>query len=279
MKYALIFFILCSVTAGAQDLLTFNQKLIDCEDKWIALPMNKDTTYTFGFVYIDKVAGLTLDVAGNFKIVAGGNYKANKITNSAVKHRIPPTNISVAVIPSTKLVQLQVQAIPDWLATYKNVSEDVTYYFNQGFMYNQWNEAKKALTYLEKAKKINPNYNGLAFEFAFAYNVLKDYEKAIEVLKLALKSNPSDCLLYKELVYAQLENKLTDAEATFKDADGKCLSKEYKGEMAHNIAYRYYLLKNKTRFNYWAEEVSKNTNPSDVYAKKLKLMQAEIDKL
>ena len=31
-------------------------------------------------------------------------------------------------------------------------------------MYNGWNECEKALTFLEKADKIDPNYNGLQTE-------------------------------------------------------------------------------------------------------------------
>jgi len=270
---------LWSIGSKAQTELKFDHTLIDCEDKWIAFPMNKDSTYNFGFVYLDNMAGLTLNVEGTFKIDNKGKYEAKKIVNSSVKHRIPPTRILAALIPSSKFNELQIKEIPDWLHFYKTNDTDVNRIFRLGFVYNQWNQADKALVYLEKVKAVNPKYNGLIFEFAFAYNVLKQYDNASRVLKQAIVENPKDCLLYKELVYAQLNVKLTDAEETYKDADKNCSVNSYKSEMAHNIAYHYYLLKNKQKFNYWAEEVTKNSKPGDEFAQKLKLMQVEMDKL
>jgi tetratricopeptide (TPR) repeat protein len=279
MKYILTLLLLWSIGSKAQTELKFDRTLIDCEDKWVAFPMNKDSTYNFGFIYLDNMAGLTLNIEGTFKIDAKGNYDAKKITNSMIKHRIPPTRVLAALIPSTKFSELQIQETPDWLKGYKTNNTDVDRLFRLGFVYNQWNMAEKALVNLEKVKAINPKYNGLIFEFAFAYNVLKQYDKAAVVLKQAITENPKDCLLYKELVYAQLNVKLTDAEETYKDADKNCSDNSFKSEMAHNIAYHYYLLKNKQKFNYWAAEVTKNSKPEDQFAQKLKLMQAEMDKL
>ncbi|WP_316845335.1 hypothetical protein [Pedobacter psychrodurus] len=279
MKYILTLLLLWSIGSKAQTELKFDHALIDCEDKWVAFPMNKDSTYNFGFIYLDKMAGLTLNVEGTFKIDAKGNYEAKKIINSSVKHRIPPTKVLAALIPLTKFSELQIKEIPDWLHFYKTSDTDVNRIFRLGFVYNQWDLAEKALINLEKVKAINPKYNGLSFEFAFAYNVLKQYDKAAKVLKEAIVENPKDCLLYKELVYAQLNVKLTDAEETYRDADKNCSDNAYKSEMAHNIAYHYYLLKNKQKFNYWGEEVTKYSKPEDQFSQKLKLMRAEMDKL
>ncbi|WP_293311196.1 tetratricopeptide repeat protein [Pedobacter sp. UBA5917] len=279
MKYILTLLLLWSIGSKAQTELQFNHSLINCEDKWVAFPMNNDGTYNFGFIYLDNEAGLTLNVEGTFKIDEKGQFVADKIRNSMVKHRIPPTKVLAALIPSSKFSELQIQETPDWLKAYKTNENDVNRLFRLGFVYNQWDLADKALVYLEKVKTINPKYNGLIFEFAFAYNVLKQYDKAVVLLKQAIIEHPEDCLLHRELVYAQLNIKLTDAEETYKNAAKWCFESYSKSEMAHNIAYHYYLLKNKQKFNYWADEVAMNSKPEDQYAQKIKLMKAEMDKL
>lgn len=279
MKYIFMFLLLWSIGSKAQTELQFNQSLINCEDKWVTFPMNKDSTYNFGFIYLDNQAGLTLNVEGTFKIDENGKYIARKINNSMVKHRIPPTKVLVAHIPASKFADLQIQNTPDWLKGYKTDENDVHRLFRLGFVYNQWDLADRALVYLEKVKAIDPKYNGLILEFAFAYNVLKQYDKAVFLLKQAIIGNPKDCLLHRELVYAQLNIKLTDAEETYKNADKDCSDSTSKSEMAYNIACHYYLLKNKQKFNYWADEIKKYSKTGDQFAKKLTLMQAEMDKL
>ncbi|MET4080531.1 hypothetical protein ABIB40_000475 [Pedobacter sp. UYP30] len=73
MKNLLCALLLLTSAAKAQNTLTFNVLPINCEDKCVVYPMAKDSTYIFGFVYLDAVAGLTLNYEGKLEIDNEGN--------------------------------------------------------------------------------------------------------------------------------------------------------------------------------------------------------------
>ena len=64
----------------------------------------------------------------------------------------------VAFIPENKFQELKISAIPDWLKYYKSDTNSIERLYRWGYMYNGWDECAKALTYLEKAEKINPKF-------------------------------------------------------------------------------------------------------------------------
>lgn len=68
MKYFQFLLALISIGINAQNALKFDKSNIQCEDKWVAYQMNKDSIYNFGFIYVDNQAGLTLNYEGDFKI-------------------------------------------------------------------------------------------------------------------------------------------------------------------------------------------------------------------
>ncbi len=276
MKTLFLFFAFCAITATAQTNLEFNKRYIDCENRWVALPMSNDNTYVFGFVYIDEEAGLTLNYEGSFKIIQG-IFIPTRLDSTSIKYRIEPSNGKVSIIPESKFNELKIPIVPDWLKYYKADTSSAKHFYKLGFIYNLWDECSIALTYLEKAKSIDPEYKALAFEFAYAYNALKQYDKAKIVLESALLSNPDNCYLYKELSFAQLKSgELDKASETCKTGIKKCSDKTLKCEIAFNLAGQYYMNKDLDNFHIWAKETLKWATRGDKYDVNIKNMKKEL---
>jgi hypothetical protein len=74
MNFKKLFYLLLLISLNlfSQNQLKFDKRNVQCEDKWVAFQMNKDSTYTFGFIYIDSQAGLTFNSEGQFKIEKNG---------------------------------------------------------------------------------------------------------------------------------------------------------------------------------------------------------------
>ena len=266
MKYLLLFVLLISTgtkktfAQSQQADLTFNKKLIESLDKWVALPMSKDSTYTYGFIYLDDVAGLTFHNEGTFKIIDHKLINVNKRSMmQRLIERISPSNLKVAVIPNGKFKELEILKSPDWLKNYYSQGPNsLSHLFRLGNTYNHWSDPASALPYLEAVKKINPNYKGLAYEFAYSYNALKQYDKALEILADAIKINPKDCDLYKEVMYAQMNLKEIDrAMETVKTALTVCNDKASREPMLRDLVYYYFNKKDKEQFKIWAEKAKK----------------------
>jgi tetratricopeptide (TPR) repeat protein len=258
MKYLFIFFTLAAANLNAQTVLKFDKRFVQSEDKWVAFEKDKDSMYTYGFIYIDAEAGLTLNYQGHFTISPAGNFIPKKLDSTNVKIRLKPNKVLVAIIPENKFAELQIEAIPDWLKYYKTDTASVERLYKWGFMYNDWGECAKALTYLERGQKLNAKFKGLAVELAFSYNCLNLPDKAIAVLKNALETNSTDAYLNKELIYAQLKlGQLDVAAESCKRAIAVCTDKTYHGENCYNLLYHFYEKKDKTNFLLWLEETKK----------------------
>lgn len=243
----------------AQHDLNFNKRFVQCEDKWVAFKMSEDSTYQFGFIYIDEQAGLTYNMEGSFKINSEDVFIPQKMDSINVKVRLEPNRVKVAIIPENRYKELMITETPDWLKYYKQTEDTVGRMVRWGFFYNAWDECEKALTYLEKAYQIDPHHSGLEFELSYAYNALEQFDKAILILNEAIKNNPKECLFYKELSYAQCHTgKLNDASITSEKALSVCTEKELKAEISYNLAYQYYLKKDKANFKKWAKIAKKN---------------------
>jgi hypothetical protein len=72
MKCALSFFLLITLSTAGQNPLGFNKRFVESEDKWVAFEMDKDSAYSYGFIYIDPQAGLTFNSEGSFTISSSG---------------------------------------------------------------------------------------------------------------------------------------------------------------------------------------------------------------
>jgi len=244
---------LTAICCVAQDKLNFNSKFIQSDDKWVAFPADSLGSYSFGFIYLDTEAGLTFDFAGSFKIDNGGKFIVKKKGNeSSMKYRLEPNNTLVAIIPESHFTELQVSKFPDWLKIYKENENSINRLYRWGFTYNAWGECTKALEFLKKAEKINPDYKGLRVEIAFSYNCLNQYQNAIDILKTAIKLEPNNAYNYKELLYSQIHNKqLDDAIATYDKIEKEVTDKTYNAENAFNILGEYYRQKKIDKFNQW----------------------------
>ena len=279
MKYLFILITLFTSTLQAQNILKFDKRFVESEDKWVAFQKGKDSTFVYGFIYIDSQAGLTLNYEGNFTISAAGTFIPKKIDSANFKVRLQPNNVRVAFIPENKFAELQIPVIPEWLKYYKTDTASVERLYRWGFTYNGWNECAKALTYLEKADKINPNFKGLSVELAFSYNCLNQYDKAILVLQNALLTNPTDAYINKELIYAQLKSgQLDKAAESCKKALAVCTDNSYNAENCYNLLHTYYEKKDKTNFNFWLAETKKWTASNADMTHSIKTMEDELSK-
>jgi len=237
----------------AQDKLNFNAKYTQSEDKWVAFKPDSIGSYNFGFIYIDSQAGLTFDYTGSFKINDNGKFLLKKKeTEGSVKYRLEPNNTLVAFIPESHFAELEISKFPEWLKYYKEDENTIERLYKWGYMYNGWGECARALDFLEKAKKINPDYKGLRVELGFSYNCLEQFQNAIDILKVAVKLEPNDAYVYKELLYSQIHNnQLDDAIALYNKIVKEVTDKTYNSENAYNILGAYFRQKNLEKFTEW----------------------------
>lgn len=258
MKYILIFLTLSSLNTFAQSNLIFNKRFVECEDKWVAFSINKDSSYTFGFIYIDAQAGLTFNREGNFKFNKDKIINVEKLKEANIKIRLEPNNVKVAIIPSMMFENLDIKQYPDWLKYYKTDTTTAKHFYNWGFMYNGWNECEKALTFLERAKSIDPNYKGLNVELAFSYNCLAQFDNAEKILQAEIVSNPTDAYVNKEYIYTLIQNKKIDlACSQFYKSTNITNDNQYNAENCFNILGYFYKSKDKDNFKKWYSELAK----------------------
>lgn len=279
MRYFLIFIFFIATNLKAQTLLNFDKRFVESEDEWVAFSPDKDSSYAYGFIYIDEQAGLTLNYEGTFKITPTGQFIPKKLNSTNMKVRLQPNNVLVAFIPESKFQELEITAIPEWLKYYKTDTNSVSRLYHWGFMYNGWNECAKALTFLEKAEKIEPTYKELAVELAYSYNCLGQYDNAASVLKDALKANPQDAYTNKELIYALIKSgQLDKASESCKKAIAICTDKTYNGENCYNLLHTYFVKKDKENFSVWLSETKKWNANNDQLLKSITTMEREMNK-
>lgn len=278
MKYLLLLITLYAATLQAQNPLRFDKRFVESEDHWVAFRMDPDSTYSYGFIYIDAQAGLTLNHEGKFRIARNGAFLPLKSTYSGnMKVRLQPNQVRVAFIPPAKFAELNISPVPGWLKSYKTDTTSTEHLYRWGFLYNAWDESAKALTYLERARQQDPKFPGLGAELAYAYNALQQYDKAIEVLEGALLADPNECYLYKELTFALIHSdQLPQAEKACVRGISLCKDKPIKSEIAYNLAQRYYQLNDRPNFTRWAKESRKWATAGDVFMVNLAGMEAKL---
>ena len=281
MKCILLLFLVTTTSVNAQHLLNFNKRFVESEDKWVAFQKGEDSSHAYGFIYIDEQAGLTLQYEGHFTISPAGVFISKKLLDSSsVKVRLQPNNVLVAFIPESKFQELQIEAVPEWLSGYKKDTNSVKRLYNWGYMYNGWNECAKALTYLEKAQKIDPKFKGLEVELAFSYNCLQQYDKAIGILREALKVNSTDAYINKELIYSQTQSgQLDEATQSCKRALAICTDTSYNWENCYNLLHNFYLKKDKANFMLWLDETKKWTSGKKELTRSISVMEKELGKI
>lgn len=268
-----------SAKLHAQTILTFDKRFVQSEDKWVAFKPDEDSAYTYGFIYIDAQAGLTLNYEGAFKILSTGTFVPKKLDSTNMKVRLRPNNVLVAFIPENKYQELQITAVPDWLKHYKSDTSSVERLYQWGYMYNGWNECEKALTYLERAEKANPRHKGLAVELAFSYNCLKQYQKAEVILEEELKINLTDAYVNKEYIYTLVKsNKIERAVKQFEASTKTLKDVQYNAENCYNILHHYYIQKDKVNFDEWYTILRNQPNENEKITQFADRMKSDLDK-
>jgi tetratricopeptide (TPR) repeat protein len=274
LNYFLILFTLLSFEIGGQTNLSFDKRFVECEDHWVAFNMNKDSSYTYGFIYIDEEAGLTFNREGNFNFNKNNALSIEKFKGTNIKIRLQPNKVKVAIIPETMFSELQIDKQPEWLKSYKKDTNSIERLYKWGYMYNGWNECSKALSYLLKAREINPKYEGLSVELAFSYNCLKDYGKAEEILEEELVLNPTDAYVNKEYIYTiSKTDQIEKAVNQYNNSLQSIEDKTYHAENCFNIMQYYYNKRDVKNFNVWYKKLNEYKNTNEVisdYAKRMK---------
>jgi tetratricopeptide (TPR) repeat protein len=278
MKHLFILLTLLTLRLNAQTGLTFDKRFVESEDKWVAFTMDEDSSYLFGFIYIDAEAGLTLQHEGAFKIGQNGRFDAKKLgVNSKVRLKV--NNVRVAFIPESRFKELDIEATPNWLQSYKHDTASVKRLYKWGYMYNGWNECAKGLTFLEKAQKIDPQYDGLQVELAFSYNCLGQYDKAVVALQDVIKKQPTDAYVNKELVYALVKSGQLDKGAeSCRKAIEVCTDTTYNGENCYNLLHEFYAKKDKKNFKLWLKEAKKWCSEQKQFLENIAIMEKEMNK-
>jgi tetratricopeptide (TPR) repeat protein len=245
------FFLLISIKSSAQ--LTFDKKILDCENKWVVFPEEFGGLYKYGFIYVDLQAGLTFEYSGNLKIDSTGKIIAHpKEENATMKIPLNPSKTLIALITEANFEQLKISKDPDYLISNKLKEGSIEQLYSWGSIYNAWGEYQKGMEYLEKASKINSEYKGLSVQLAYSYNRLKQFKKAIEVLKKALVVNPTDAFSNKEYIYALVNNQQIDAAIDiYRNSLEVCPDKTYEAESAFYILQGYFYKIDKKNFDKW----------------------------
>ncbi|WP_299335041.1 tetratricopeptide repeat protein [uncultured Psychroserpens sp.] len=270
MKLIVSLFILISSIGFSQSDTTelqFETKYFNAVDKWVAFPKKEvDTSYTFGFIYIDEQAGFTFDYHSNFINTENGLKIIPRTFEAGLKSRLSPNTMDVAVLTDKQVSELELETEPDWLAIYKRNSEETEYLKNIGFHYNAVGASNLALEPLKKAYSQDPHFIGLEFELAYAYNALGKYNEAIEVLDKAIENDPEIFWFYRELGFSYKNiGQIEKAETIYKQGIKLTDDNAQKAEMAINMAQAYYLQKNKEKFDEWAKLTRKFTDESSIF--------------
>jgi hypothetical protein len=272
MKYLLILLLLCAIGAKAQNGLTFDKRLLDCEDKWIAVSLDSESKYAYGFVYLDYSAGLTFDLYGSFTVDSGA-YKP-KIVNIK-RSRITPTEVKVAIIPTERLKELAVEEFPTKYKNYAGNNNRNYRYIKFIQIFNNWKEYNMASKYvlaLSETERGSPSY---IEEDPTDKN--KKIRKTFEITTANFGRYAKKEEVYKRDIFTFTQaNKMEEAEQAYLHALIYCSNEASKADMAYNITYQYYKNSNREKFDFWCKEINRWIIPEDIYADKIKMMASKL---
>ncbi|PZW37630.1 tetratricopeptide repeat protein [Mesonia algae] len=283
MRLTIITLLLISNIGFSQNKLTelnFDTKYYDAVDNWVVFPKKEtDSTYAYGFIYIDQMAGITLRYGGTLKIEKDKFVSSAKANNSMIIHRLTKKTNNVYQFSDKQISELDLQKEPEWLSTYKSNENTAEYLKDIGNHLNHAGAVDKALVPLLKAYKIEPHLKGLEFELSFAYNALKEFNKAIEILEKAIENNPNDYQFYRELGYSYMNlEQIDEAEKTYLKGIKISTSDFEKSEMSVNMAQAYFRKKNEKKFNEWSEKTLKYAKEGSQYAQYIEYFKKEWNK-
>ena len=270
---------LTNANAQENNELKFETNFYDAVNKWVVLPKKStDTTYTYGFIYMDISAGITFHLGGSFFIDKNNKYigEAQPAYQMIIKRLDNPNIVKMSILGDDKVKELNLTKEPDWLSSYKFSEDSVENLKQLGYHFNHVGACEKALLYLNKGYQKEPHHKGLEFETAYAHNHLGQYDKSIPILEKALKNDSKNYSFYRELGYAYSKlNKLDMAEKTYKKGISLSDSNFEKSEMAVNMAQGYFLIKNKAKFDEWAKITKTYAEKGSQYAQYIDFFEKE----
>ncbi len=284
MRRIILILILISNIGFSQSNLTelkFDTKYFNAVDKWVAFPKKDvDSTYAFGFIYLDNQAGFTFNYEAKFTIKEQKLIKiGTDSTVSFMKYRLEPNTSLVSVLTNHQISELNLPKQPKWISIYKKGSEQVDYLKNEGYHFNHVGASDLALQPLLKAYEIEPHFDGLEFELSFAYNHLGQYNKAIQILEKAIQNNPENFYFYRELGFSYVNlNQIDKAEKIYRKGIEISDNDFEKSEMAVNMAQAYFKLKNKEKFDEWARLTKKYATNDKRYLQYIEYFEQNWDK-
>jgi len=280
----LVVFILFQTLCFSQNdisKLNFDTMYYKAIDKWVVFPKaEKDSTYTFGFIYIDEMAGFTFRFKNTLKIKHQQLIPSKKdsIETTMIIYRLEPNTKKIAVLNDDQINTLKLPKKPQWLNTYKRNETSVRFLKQIGYHYNHIGASNKALAPLLKAYKIEPHFEGLEFELGFAYNATNQFEKAIPILEKAIQKN-KDQLLYKELGYALMNsNQLKKAERVYTKGIKKAKDSSIKVEMAINMCSVFLNQKNRKKHDKWLKKAKKHMKENSPFKQYIDYFENEWEK-
>lgn len=237
--------------------LKFDTKYYQAIDQWVVFPKKeKDSTYLYGFVYVDQTAGFTFNLESSFQIKNGEFFvmRDSLSKTSSIKSRLGSryNSLNLALLTEEQQKKLRLPKKPEWLEIYQRGKNSVGYLKNMGYHLNHIGVSSEAIVYLKEAYGKNAKHDGVYFELVFAYNATNQYNKAKEVLLEAIKEDANKLLYYKELMYSymSLKNYKEAEKTTVKgiELDG---SDSIKAEMSLNLTSIFFNLKDYDKFKKW----------------------------
>lgn len=281
-KITLFLFALLSFNCAIaqQSDLKFDKDYYRCENKWVSLPLKQgDSIQTFGFVYLDRTAGFTINVGGTYSIKNNIFIAKPHEKTTNMIYRFSPGYSLLAILPDYRLKQMKLPAQPDWLHIYREGENETSQLLRRGFIYNDIGASDLALDPLLKAYAKEPHFKELEFELSFAYNALEKPERAVEVLQKAIKNDSKNYMFYRELGYSFVHlNKQDEAEKIYKKGIAMSDNDFQKSEMAFNMAGSYYRSGNRKKFDEWAAVVKKYASKDSIYLNNLTAIEADFNK-
>lgn len=267
---ALVFFLNIGFSQSNLIELKFDSKYFNAVDKWVAFPKkDDDSTFVYGFIYLDNQAGFSFNYESRFQITDNGLLnipKDSTLANNLI-YRLESNTSLVSILNENQISTLNLPKQPEWLSIYKEGSHKLDYLKNEGYHYNHVGASELALKPLLDAYKIDPHYEGLEFELSFAYNAIGQYENAISILKNAIENNPKNFYFFRELGFSYKNlNKISEAEIAYLKGIQISDNDFEKSEMAINMAQSFFQLRNKEKFDEWAKLTRKYAEKGSRYA-------------
>jgi len=268
--------VVAKVNSQSFKSLKFESFYADCENKYVVVPSNNDSTkYLIGFIYLDGMAGFTLNAEKNVFTDEKGLFKSvdNSLNINIMKLRLGKNTRPLALLPEELRAKLKLKEEPEWLGIYK-ITDPVKHDITCASHLNGQGYCERAALLLEKQRIQNPHAENLEFELGFSYNALRQYDKAIDLLEDAIRANKNNAFLYKELGFAyQKKGNYKNAVSVLKKGISVSTDnqKMIKAEMAFNIAFAYkQFLNNEQKFQHWGAKAYSWSSETSATSKTLK---------